>query len=256
VSYSDTKRGLSPGRWQRRAASRWPTRQRFSLDEVGDIPPAMQAITARVARRRFERVGGVEAIEVDVRVISATKPAAAPHGQAGKFREDLFYRRTSSRSICPPLRDRPEDIPCWRRHSREVLPHRGQAAAVRAGGDGGDADLSLARHIASWRTPWRGLRVSQDNLISRRNNLPAEVTSGPVGARPNFPIDLDRPLPGATARGGVAHRDAVHPQGLKKTRGHSRPLCQDCGCRGAASPQDRRVRHRQGYVQGTVKMTR
>jgi nitrogen regulation protein NR(I) len=81
------------------------------LDEIGDMTPATQTKILRVLQSgTFERVGGNQPIQVDVRVIAATNKALEQAVAAKQFREDLFYRLNVVRIHIPPLRDRREDI--------------------------------------------------------------------------------------------------------------------------------------------------
>jgi two-component system nitrogen regulation response regulator GlnG len=82
------------------------------LDEIGDMTPGTQAKVLRVLQSgSFERVGGNQPIQVDVRVIAATNRALEQAVAARQFREDLFYRLNVVRIHLPPLRERREDIP-------------------------------------------------------------------------------------------------------------------------------------------------
>jgi len=84
----------------------------FFLDEIGDMPLAMQAKLLRVLEEKVvERVGDHHLISVDIRLISATHRSLTDLIQENSFREDLFYRINSIFIQTPPLRDRPEDIP-------------------------------------------------------------------------------------------------------------------------------------------------
>ena len=81
------------------------------LDEIGDLPPAIQSKLLRVLEeRRFDRVGGTQPVEVDVRILTATnKDLRAAVGEK-TFREDLYFRISAVPITIPPLRERGEDV--------------------------------------------------------------------------------------------------------------------------------------------------
>lgn len=81
------------------------------LDEVGDMPPLMQAKLLRMLQeQRFERVGGNETIKTDVRIIAATNSDLEAMTAAGTFRPDLYYRLNGFTIKVPPLRERGDDL--------------------------------------------------------------------------------------------------------------------------------------------------
>ncbi len=87
------------------------------LDEIGELTPDLQVKLLRVLQeKRFERVGGDEQIEVDIRVVAATNKSLLQLVEAGQFREDLFYRLNVVEIHLPPLRERREDIPLLLAH--------------------------------------------------------------------------------------------------------------------------------------------
>ena len=87
------------------------------LDEVGDMPAALQAKILRVLQEQaFERVGGNETISTDVRIIAATHRDLKSSLEGGKFRLDLYYRLSAFTIHLPPLRERAEDLPMLVRH--------------------------------------------------------------------------------------------------------------------------------------------
>ncbi|MCX6339894.1 MAG: sigma 54-interacting transcriptional regulator [Candidatus Aureabacteria bacterium] len=92
------------------------------LDEVADMPPALQAKLLRVLQEGVIRpVGGVKEKRVDLRIISATNKNLAEEMKAGRFREDLYYRLNAFTIHVPPLRARREDIPVLAMHFVERI---------------------------------------------------------------------------------------------------------------------------------------
>lgn len=96
------------------------------LDEIADMSLKTQAKILRILQeRRFTRVGGEEAIEVDVRVIAATNKSLEEEIKEGRFREDLYYRLNVIPCLVAPLRDRPSDIPSLINHFSEQFIREG-----------------------------------------------------------------------------------------------------------------------------------
>jgi two-component system response regulator PilR (NtrC family) len=82
------------------------------LDEIGDLPLAMQSKLLRaIQERRIRPIGSTQEDQVDVRLISATHKDLAAEVQAGRFRQDLYYRLNVIEIVIPPLRERREDLP-------------------------------------------------------------------------------------------------------------------------------------------------
>src|SRR5438105_1094660 len=200
------------------------------LDEVGDVPAPMQAKLLRVLQeRRFERVGGTDSIEVDVRVIAATNRSLQRLVKKGTFREDLFYRLNVVKIDLPPLRERVEDIPLLATHFASKYARAEEQPKNIAP----DAMELLMNYW--WPGNIRELEnaieracvTSRDNVILPEN-LPAEL-SAPVSPRTPFHIDLNRPLP-ELLRDAVATIEQQYiRKALKKTHGNVGRCAKLCG---------------------------
>jgi DNA-binding NtrC family response regulator len=173
------------------------------LDEAGDIPPSLQAKLLRVLQTgRFERVGGTETLQVNVRIVAASHKILEEEVRKGRFRADLFYRLNVIRIDLPPLRDRIEDIPLLATHFLQQQRSRAGTPVIEIATD---AMQALLRH------PWPGNVRELENAI----RAGVALASGPVLHRDDLPesvaprtapqlrgsslIDIDRPLPEVTA---------------------------------------------------------
>jgi DNA-binding NtrC family response regulator len=200
------------------------------LDEVGDVPATMQAKLLRVLQeRRFERVGGTESIEVDVRVIAATNRSLLKLVKEGTFREDLFYRLNVVKIDLPPLRDRPEDIPLLATHFA--------AKYARPGDTPKQIAPQAMEVLLNYRWPGnvrelenaveRACVTSRDQIIQRENLPPELITPHTPG--PAFHIDLDRPLPELLDEAVLNIERQYIRKALKKSHGNVGRCARICG---------------------------
>jgi DNA-binding NtrC family response regulator len=129
------------------------------LDEVGELSSETQVALLRVLQEReFERVGGRERIQVDVRVIAATNRNLTVAAADGTFRQDLFYRLNVFPIEVPPLRDRREDIPV-------LVEHFIGRYARKAGKAFRRVSKRTLDHLQSY--PWPGNVRELQNVIER-----------------------------------------------------------------------------------------
>jgi DNA-binding NtrC family response regulator len=192
------------------------------LDEIGDVPLSMQIKLLRVLQeRRFERVGGTEPIEVDVRVIAATHQDMEKLVREEKFREDLYYRLNVVRIDIPPLRERIEDIPVLAAHFCQKFGRPGQAPPV----------ISPEAMDVLLKCPWPGNVRQLENAIERAcvtardgviapKNLPPDVGRGSDPKPHPFQVDLTRPLPEQLAELTAEFERRYLRKALRRTRGH------------------------------------
>ncbi len=150
------------------------------LDEISEIPPALQAKLLRaIEEDEFERVGGTETLKVDVRLVCTTNRDLACEMVEGRFRADLFHRLNVIAVVLPPLRERRADIPLLVHHF--LRRFRGESPTpVRAVGK---EAMDILCHYP-WPGNVRELRnlihravVLGDGELLRPEDLPADLTA-------------------------------------------------------------------------------
>jgi DNA-binding NtrC family response regulator len=191
------------------------------LDEISEIPLAMQAKLLRVLQeRKFERVGGSQTMEIDVRVVAATNRDLLRLAKEGKFREDLYYRLNVVKIDLPPLRERTEDIPLLAGHFLEKFSRPGAPPKTISP----EAMETLIHH--RWPGNIRELEnaieracvTSRDEVI-RAENLPSEILK-PGRPRYQLSVDLARPLTEQLNELTAAFEERYIRRALKRMRGH------------------------------------
>jgi DNA-binding NtrC family response regulator len=201
------------------------------LDEIGDVPASMQAKLLRVLQeRRFERVGGTQPIEVDVRVIAATNRSLLRLKRKGTFREDLYYRLNVVKMSLPPLRERPEDIPLLATHFAQKYTPEGQKTK--------QVSPQVMETLLSYR--WPGNVRELENAIERAcvtsrgdviqvETLPPELVAPSSSSSGPFQVDLSKPLLELLRESSAQLEQQYIRKALKKARGSVSRCAKICG---------------------------
>jgi len=164
------------------------------MDEVAEMSQGLQVKLLRVLQEmEFERVGGARTIKVDVRVVAASNRDLKEEVEAGRFREDLFYRLNVVHLHLPPLRQRQEDIPLLAAHFIKKYVKENLRDKTRITPEA----LKVLIHYA-WPGNVRELEnvmeraviLCSNNVISPQD-LPAELAPAPAESR----LDVDRFIP-------------------------------------------------------------
>jgi two-component system response regulator PilR (NtrC family) len=172
------------------------------LDEIGEMSAVMQVKLLRVLQeRKFRRVGGLEEMQADIRVIAATNQDLAKLVADGRFREDLFYRINVIPIALPPLRERREDIPLLADHflakySEQMgkhvtgISHDALQFMLRYDWPGNIRELenTIERAVALEATP---AVLSESLPPTIRGDSPRSVAGQPVDGLPDSGFDLE-----------------------------------------------------------------
>jgi len=169
--FGHEKGAFTGATYQRRGRFEMADGGTLFLDEISEIEASAQVKLLRVLEERsFERVGGAQPIEVDIRLVAATNRDLRALVAAGKFREDLFFRLDVVSIPLPPLRDRLEDIPLLCSHFLDEFKRRNNKAI-----DGMTPDALNLLAAYPWPGNVRELRNTIEKMVvlSRASRLTA-----------------------------------------------------------------------------------
>jgi two-component system response regulator PilR (NtrC family) len=172
------------------------------FDEIGNIPADTQSKLLRVIQEReFMRLGGVETIHVDVRIIAATNAELETLVADGRFREDLYYRLNVITLALPPLRKRTEDIPLLARHFLHEYAQENEKAL---------REISPRAMETLMDYHWPGNVRELENAIERAVVLSTgEVLDVDMLPGPDPPPATRAAPPGAAPANGIPFKEAV-----------------------------------------------
>ena len=177
------------------------------LDEIGEMDQSIQVKLLRVLQeRRFERVGGSQAINMDVRLMAATNRDLKQEVALGNFREDLFYRLNVVHLHLPPLRERLDDLPLLVEHFLKMY-----------GEESGPERKTLSRDALRlmFAYSWPGNIRELGNVIERG----VVLSSGPEILPEDLPDDIRQPAPEQSSASSVTQpRTLSGPRGDSLTR--------------------------------------
>jgi two-component system response regulator AtoC len=181
------------------------------VDEVGDIGPSLQAKLLRVLQEHeVRRVGGVDPIKVDIRVIAATRQDLEPLVKAGRFREDLFYRLSVVTITLPRLSERREDIPL-------LAMHFLRKCAAEAGK--GISHIAPEAVALLCQYDWPGNVRELEHVIERA----VALTANPVLLADDLSAKQQQPAPASDTFPSLAEMEKRHLQlALVKAAGNRR----------------------------------
>ena len=160
------------------------------LDEIGEIPLSVQVKLLRVLETRsFERLGGTETIQTDVRIVAATNKDLEKMVAEGTFREDLFYRLNVVTVLLPPLRERRDDIPLLVRH------YMAQFASENGKSELGIDESAMAALAAyNWPGNIRELRNCVERMVVLCRGQELTIDNVPANIRENVSPGITKSL--------------------------------------------------------------
>ncbi len=193
------------------------------LDEIAEVPIDMQVKMLRaIQEAEFERVGGVQTLKVDVRLVVATNRDLTKEVEAGNFREDLFYRLNVVPIHLPPLRDRKEDIPLLVHHFIDKFNSKLDRSVKEVSKDA----LNL---VVNYR--WPGNIRELENMVERGilfadgptinvTDLPAELVERSNLAPSAATIDEDTSMKDIVKQATAELEKDLIVKALKETNGN------------------------------------